>query len=213
MNKIPKICSFCGETKTGGYYENNFYCGKHLQRIYHHGTPYRLGRQVKSKFFLNGDICKVVTSRGFEFIVDAKDYELVSTHSWSIYNGYPVARIDHKTVKVSRLILNVKDSGILVDHINGNPLDSRRINLRTCNKMQNVWNCKTGKNNTSGYTGVQFEKRNNKWIATIVAKGERKWLGTFETKEEAAKARRNAEIELLGEFAPHNRNENPEEII
>ena len=57
------------------------------------------------------------------------------------------------------------------------------------------------KSNT-GYKGVRLFK--NKWGARIQVKGERKFLGLFNTAEEAAKAYDVAAMELHGEFANLN---------
>lgn len=43
--------------------------------------------------------------------------------------------------------------------------------------------------NTSGVTGVSFEKRREKWVAYVNVDKKRKHLGYFNTREEAVKAR------------------------
>lgn len=50
--------------------------------------------------------------------------------------------------------------------------------------------------NTSGIIGVS--KKGNRWVARIQIQGVRKQLGYFKTKEEAAKARQEAEVEYKG---------------
>ena len=52
--------------------------------------------------------------------------------------------------------------------------------------------------NTSGYPGVYFHKRSQKWKAFITCNGQNIHLGTFNMKEEAAIARLNAEIQYIG---------------
>jgi hypothetical protein len=52
-------------------------------------------------------------------------------------------------------------------------------------------------NNTSGCTGVDYNKRNNRWVARISLKGKVYRLGTFKRKEDAIKARKRAEQELF----------------
>ena len=56
---------------------------------------------------------------------------------------------------------------------------------------------KLKKNNTSGKTGVYFYKKTNKWVARITLKGEEKYLGAFDNKEDAIKARLKAEEEYF----------------
>jgi len=57
-------------------------------------------------------------------------------------------------------------------------------------------NEKPGKTNTSGFRGVSFSKQTKKWRATIVLSKKHYWLGSYDTLEAAAEARREAEIEL-----------------
>jgi hypothetical protein len=89
-----------------------------------------------------------------------------------------------------------------VDHINRVRTDDRIENLRPATKRQNCQNSNTYRNNSSGVTGVVFNKRLNKWNARITANGERISLGWFTNKEEARKARNQAEGEFFGEYAP-----------
>ena len=52
--------------------------------------------------------------------------------------------------QLHRFILNLtKENTEIVDHINGDPLDNRKNNLRVCTIQQNTWNSKLSKNNTS----------------------------------------------------------------
>jgi hypothetical protein len=79
----------------------------------------------------------------------------------------------------------------MVDHINQNPKDNRWCNLRPATPELNARNHSLQKNNTSGTSGVNFDS--GKWIARI---GTKKYLGSFNTKEEAQFARYQAEKEL-----------------
>ncbi len=74
-----------------------------------------------------------------------------------------------------------------IDHINHNTLDNTRINLRAVTTQENARNQVLRVTNKSGYKGVQQNKGNSKWIATIRDEG-RKYLGSFDDKIEAAKA-------------------------
>jgi len=48
-------------------------------------------------------------------------------------------------------------------------------------------------NNKSGVKGVYFNKQKNAWSSAIKFKGERKYLGTFQNKQDAINARKEAE--------------------
>jgi group I intron endonuclease len=67
-------------------------------------------------------------------------------------------------------------------------------------KLQPVTNISP--NNTSGFIGVNFDKRCNRWFATIVASGVYHCLGRFDNKEDAIRARLKGELQYFGGFAP-----------
>jgi hypothetical protein len=104
---------------------------------------------------------------------------------------------------MSRFILSAPD-GKLVDHIDGNPLNNQNENLRLCTNAENCRNTKIYKNNTSGYKGVQSIGKQGKWFAIINCNRKQKYIGTFETKEEAAMAYNEYAKKLHGEFARLN---------
>ena len=88
------------------------------------------------------------------------------------------------------------------DHIDKNPLNNQKSNFRSCTKQQNSQNRNKPKNNTSGFIGVNWMKRNQAWCSRITVDGKKKYLGLFVNKEDAIKARLNAEKKYYGEFAP-----------
>lgn len=77
-----------------------------------------------------------------------------------------------------------------VDHINRNPLDNRRENLRVVSASENQFNKRLlFRNNTSGYKGVSLHKKSGRYSAFIQENGKRRWLGySFKTAEDAARA-------------------------
>lgn len=89
----------------------------------------------------------------------------------------------------------------VVDHINHDKKDNRKINLRICTQRENTINKKYPKINISGEVGVFFWQERNKWVARIGIMGKTKTIGYFETKEDAIKARKAAEEKYFGEFA------------
>ena len=82
-----------------------------------------------------------------------------------------------------------------IDHINHNGRDNRIANLREVTHQENHKNQKKGKNNTSGVTGVIFRRDTRKWAAQIMIDGKHKSLGSFVDKEDAIKARKQANID------------------
>ena len=88
----------------------------------------------------------------------------------------------------------------IIDHIDNNPENNREDNLRWCSTAQNNYNTKIPKSNTSGVKGVSQNSNKSKWIAQIVFQGKSIHLGSFNTIEEATKARQKKSNELFGEF-------------
>jgi len=87
-----------------------------------------------------------------------------------------------------------------IDHINRIRDDDRWCNLRVVTRQQNNRNQNIQKNNTSGIKGVHWIQRLNKWQARIWINKKTVSLGCFNNIEEAAKARKEAEIEYFGEY-------------
>lgn len=155
---------------------------------------------------------KILVIHGFEVILDDEDFERVSAFSWRIVQSdlrkYGLVYFIHswseghkiKNIILHRFVMGSHPGDPIIDHANGNTLDNRKANLRPCTHSQNCWNCKKPKNNTSGYKGVVWDKSKGKWIAQIQVYKKRIKLGTFDIKEEAAKAYRIASLEYHGQF-------------
>ena len=90
----------------------------------------------------------------------------------------------------------------IVDHINHKRADNRKRNLRVCKRAENDRNRGLYATNTSGISGVHFDKKRNKWIANITYNRRRIFIGRFSHKEEAIRARLLKEAELFKDFAP-----------
>ncbi len=80
-----------------------------------------------------------------------------------------------------------------VDHIDGDKLNNRLVNLRSVSQRENMKNCRRSVRNTSGITGVSFRSADQTWIAYITQDGKRVHLGTFSAMDEAVSARKSAE--------------------
>jgi hypothetical protein len=81
-----------------------------------------------------------------------------------------------------------------VDHINGNRLDNRWVNLRLVDRQENLKNLGVRRDNTSGVMGVSWSANRNKWHSYIHLDGTRLNIGHFDSKDDAIKARQFAEI-------------------
>ncbi|GAC1502054.1 MAG: hypothetical protein NVS1B10_06640 [Candidatus Saccharimonadales bacterium] len=161
--------------------------------------------------------------RAFEVLIDEQDAPLYDSKRWYIKDDntdprhnqhfYAIHRPGRagrargeKTLRLHRAILNAP-AGLEVDHINGNGLDNRRINLRLATAGQNRLNQrKTRVQTTSVYKGVSFQ--DNRWCAEISHKNgsnrARMRLGRYVNEADAAKAYDEAASKLFGEFASVN---------
>jgi len=130
-------------------------------------------------------------------IIDTDDINLVINHKWcKDKNGYVK---NSKQQYLHRILLNEYDQ--YIDHINGNKLDNRRVNLRACSNANNLKNrVNLPSNNTSGILGVRFRADRNKWYAELKADGVVHRLGSYVTKEEAVKARLDGELKYFGKY-------------
>lgn len=156
----------------------------------------------------------VPLTRGYVTIVDAEDYEEVSRYKWCAAKRPPTVtpyavrtlrNAGHKTnVALHRVLLDITDPRIQVDHINGNGLDNRRINLRLATASENQWNRRRRAVNASGFKGVTLERRWGRWRARIRVHKRERSLGHYDTPEAAARAYDEAARRLHGEYAALN---------
>ena len=82
--------------------------------------------------------------------------------------------------------------GLVIDHINGNGLDNRIVNLRLTTNTGNIRNCRLSKNNTSGVNGVWYHKQCKKWVAELMYNRKKISLGLFEDINDAKLATESA---------------------
>ena len=73
-------------------------------------------------------------------------------------------------------------------------------NLKICKKTKNAINCKIYKNNKSGYKGIFWNKRLNKWEVGIQYDKKNHYLGVYSNLEDAIKIRKDAEKKYFGKF-------------
>lgn len=149
---------------------------------------------------------------GYHAVIDDEDYERVARYRWWASNhegegGYPTGVVGSAPELFTNLALAsyILRCTTMVDHIDGDPLNNTRSNLRHADKSQNGANRKViQSNNTSGYKGIT--RRKNRWLAQIGVHGKKMHLGSFLTREEAAEAYNAAAQKYFGEYARLNPN-------
>jgi hypothetical protein len=159
------------------------------------------------------DYCIIPLTQGQFAKVDAEDFERISQYKWCAHwvpssgqframrrtwNGKEASYI----VYMHREVMGLKRGDKkLVDHINGDQLDNRKINLRFATKATNGMNRPAPKSNTSGYKGVSWCSERGLWTAQITANKKTKNLGRYASIEDARIAYQNAAELLHKEFA------------
>lgn len=124
-------------------------------------------------------------------LVDDEDYDYLNQFIWYIQkskNTFYVIRNKYKSKKIymHREILDIKDSGILTDHINGDGLNNQRYNIRTCTRQQNNMNRRLLKKSKSKYKGVYWHKKFKRWYVKIKINNKTKSLGAHKNEKNAA---------------------------
>ena len=142
----------------------------------------------------------------FDCVLDIEDFEALKKHHlhksfYGYFTFYKVVSNKKHKIILHREILNLTDDKIMVDHINGNTFDNRKTNLRLVTNSQNQANKKLQSNNNSGYVGIGWDKKSNKWRAYIKINGKHIHLGMFVEIKEAIQSRKSAEEKYFGEYS------------
>ena len=173
------------------------------------------GKNLKkyNTYDLSGEYGIGYTSKGEEFWFDLNDYNKIKDYCWYYNsNGYLCSQnANCKHIYFHRLIMDVTDSSIVIDHIRhprgkNNKIDNRKSNLRKVTQSENMRNKHKQINNTSGTNGVYYSERDNKWVAQINLNNKAKRMGSFDNIQDAIKARKDAEEEYYQGYAFNENN-------
>jgi hypothetical protein len=142
---------------------------------------------------------RITLTNGERVIFDKEDGPRIAEYRWHLNAGYAAA--DRPIVKgkrlpklyMHRLIMGYRQ-GLEVDHINGNKLDNRRINLRVCTRAEN-------QRNARHVSGIYYNTRRKEWIAQITVHYHNIVTGYFKTAAEASASYRTAAKLLHGRFS------------
>lgn len=147
---------------------------------------------------------KIISTNHGDLLVDDDLYELIKDKPIAWSGRYPAIRLHH-------LVMNY-EGGMCVDHIDGNPLNAQRHNLRLCTSLQNTHNRIKNKTHRGGavgskYIGVSPHKKTGKWRMRLSVSREKfmeLYEAKFDSEIEAARIRDICAIAERGEFARLN---------
>jgi len=142
----------------------------------------------------------ITLTKGFVTYIDDDLYEELNQHKWHAagIEGRPARRriSDRKIIFIYHQILNVlpwelRQQGLCVDHINNDPLDNRRLNLRVVSVSEN------NRNKFKGRAGIGFDGTHNKYKAYLDRDGYKRLnIGTFKHRIDAERALYQTKKEL-----------------
>lgn len=207
-------CSVCGDNTDIQKFKGIPYCKRHYLQMYRHGKILESTIYDRNEIKIENDGAHIIIKNVkqeivCESIIDVEDIDKIKKYKWYVSAGYCITKgINQKSgTDIANIIFNDFDNKY--DHINHDRLDNRKINLRPVTSHQNAMNMGKKCTNTSGVTGVRKEShcKTDKWTAIITYKYKDKWLGSYDTFDEAVKARLKGEVKYFKEYSP---NYNPE---
>lgn len=118
--------------------------------------------------------------------------------------GYRVIKLNGTPYYAHRIVWKIitgNDVIDCIDHIDGDRLNNKFENLREATPSQNAWNARLRSNSYSGFKGASFNKKLGKWVSRIRVDGKEKYLGLFESAEQAHAAFAKEAMIRRNEFA------------
>jgi len=205
-------CEICGsinkiKTKTKNNIFGKILCEKHYKQLYRHGKILNRTIYDSNKINIGDDYAELelYDKQGNIVnvsIIDLDDVFKVSKFKWGINGKSKYVRNSDKGIYLHRFILDYHGE-LEVDHIDRNPLNNIKSNLRITTHINNMHNISKPCDNHTGIIGVIWDKERNKWRVEIQFNSKTIHIGRFENKEDAIKSRLDAELKYFdSEFSP-----------
>lgn len=133
---------------------------------------------------------------GAEMVLDDDDVELFNgVMLYEVRSRNMVYAYFGKCSIAHRVIMGVTDPKMVVDHLNGNGLDNRRVNLRVVTSIDNVKNRQVSRNKVSGLPpGIFMDK--GRYFVQVTENYKKIFLGRFDILDEAVVALNKKRKEL-----------------
>ena len=161
---------------------------------------------------------KIPLTRGLFATVDDDDYDALMKQKWravasnhTFYALGSTSRKDSPEYRQHALfmhrVVNKTPEGFYTDHINGDGLDNRKCNLRTCSPQENNRNRRAKKGSKSKFKGIVWRPKIKRWEAKAVIDKKYYYLGSFVNEIDAANAYNEFVRNNFGEFCYKNKGE------
>lgn len=190
---MHKKCIVCGQDAVCVARGMNL-CSKHRSQWYRHHKFDDLTIYAPNTYVIYDDHAEIIlrdshSNEVGRAIIDLDDVEKCKPYKWHIRKGnYVVATIPSgsksstEKVHLHWLISNYNGGTFVVDHINRDPLDNRKCNLRIVSQQVNATN--------NGSTGV-IRVPSGRYQAHVMRHYKNIYIGTYDTYEEAVTARKS----------------------
>lgn len=207
IKKIPNIkgrtawlckCD-CGNTcmRTTQILRRNTYssCGCYIY-------DFAQSRKVYNDILDHGEYIEIF-AKNKSILVDKEDYEKIKSYHWRTHKNYAVTATYKngklKNLWMHKLIMGKTKEGFDVDHINRNPLDNRKCNLRVIAHYQNKQNVKLNTNNSSGHRNISYSKKTGLFYASFTYLSKKYTVGSYKTLETALKKLKDKRKKVMSE--------------
>ena len=153
-------------------------------------------------------------TRGLSAKVDDCDFDKISAYKWyamkhsrsgKFYAARAVSKSKSRRIILMHAQIMCTPISMVTDHKDSDGLNNQRNNLRVCSNGQNLMNRGKTIKNIGQFKGVYPSNRiKNPWLSSITLNGKYKYIGSFKTEEQAAKAYDEFAKIYHGEFASLN---------